>query len=119
MVEMTVQIPEELAARIRPFGPWLPTVLELGLAGFTTVASATASELIRFLAGAPSPREVLEYHVPDQTQTRLRRLLALNEAGLVGEDEARELDELQRIEHSVVMLKTGIALNLSEHAHAH
>lgn len=109
MVEMTVEIPEELADRIRPLRTWLPTVLELSLVGFQTQAAATASEVIRFLSSEPSPEEVLDYHACEQAQTRLRRLLALNEAGLLGEAEQQELDELQRIEHILVLLKARVA----------
>jgi hypothetical protein len=29
MVQMTMQVSEELAERLRPIGSWLPTVLEL------------------------------------------------------------------------------------------
>ena len=115
---MTVQFPDDLAERVRPFGQWLTTGLDLSLAGFTTVAPATATELIRFLSGIPSPEQVLGYHVPEHCQIRLRRLLTLNDAGLLGEDEQRELEELQRIEHTVVMLKTDVARQLKESAHA-
>jgi hypothetical protein len=40
---------------------------------------------------------------------RLQRLLALNDAGLSGEEEQRELDELQHIEHIIILLKMRVA----------
>jgi hypothetical protein len=63
MVQMTMHVSEELAERLRPLGSWLPTVLELSLVGFQTVAAATATEVILFLsrdlprirAGASTP----------------------------------------------------------------
>jgi hypothetical protein len=109
MVQMTMQVPEELAERIRPIGSWLPTIIELSLAGFKTLAAATAAELTEFLSTTPSPQEVLDYHVSDASQARLRRLLTLNEAGQLSASEHLELDELQRLEHIVIMLKAGIA----------
>lgn len=109
MVQMTLEVPEELADRIRPLAMWLPTVLELSLEGFQTLAAATASEVVRFLSTEPAPQEILDYHVSEQAQARLQRLLALNEAGLLGEAEQRELDELQRIEHIVILLKAQAA----------
>lgn len=109
MVHMTLEVSEELADRIRPLGAWLSTVLELSLAGFQTLAAATASEVVRFLSTKPSPHEILNYHVSEQAQARLQRLLALNEAGLLGEAEQQELDELQRIEHIVILLKAQAA----------
>ena len=117
MVEMTLQVPEELARRMQPMGPWLPTVLELGLLGCRTRAAATVVELMELLAGNPSPQEVLDFHVSDATQERSRRLLALNEAGLLGEEEQRELDELEQLEHLVVMLKSRVAGSLRQTPH--
>ena len=109
MVNLTLEVTEELAERVRPIGPWFPTVLELSLVGFQTAATATAAEVIQFLSKDPAPREVLAYHASERSQARLQRLLALNETGLLGEDEQRELDEMQRIEHILIMLKARIA----------
>lgn len=105
MVQMSMQVSEELAERLRPIGPWLPAILELSLVGFRTIATATATEVIQFLAQDPTPQTILNYHVSERAQERLQRLLALNEAGMLGEEEQRELDELQCIEHVIVMLK--------------
>ncbi len=109
MTRMTLEMPDELAERIRPLGVWLPALLELSLVGFRTLAAATAAEVIEFLAGEPSPAELLEYRASERAQERLRRLLVLNEAGRLGEAEHRELDELQKVEHIVVMLKAQAA----------
>lgn len=109
MVDMTFQIPDELAERLQPIGPWLPTVIELGLLGFRTRATAAASEVVDFLSTNPTPQAVLSYHVPDDTQLRLRRLLALNSEGLLSEEEQRELNELAQLEHVLVMLKARVA----------
>ena len=113
MVPITLEIPEELADRLRPLEGWLPTVLELSLIGFHTLATATATEVIGFLSNNPSQHDVLDYHVSARTQARLQRLLALNEAGLLSEEEQQELDELQRIEHIVILLKARVAKQLA------
>ena len=109
MVQMTMQVSEELATRLRPIGRWLPTVLELILVGFKTLATATATEVIEFLSTEPTPQDVLNYHVSDRAQAQLQRLLALNAVGMLGEAEQQELDELQRIEHIMIMLKAQVA----------
>lgn len=108
MVQMTVRLPAEIAERIQPLGFWLPVILELSFVGFKTLATATATEVIEFLSSAPKPQDVLTFHVSERAQARLQRLLALNEAGLLGEDEQRELDELEQIEHIMVMLKAQL-----------
>jgi len=109
MVQMTMQISDDLAKRIQPIRSWLPAILELSLVGFKTLATETAAEIIRFLATNPSPQEVLDYHVSERAQAKLRRLLASNEAGLLGETEQCELDEIQQIEHTMIMLKAQLA----------
>jgi len=109
MVQMTMQVPDKLAERIRPIGNWLPTIIELGLVGFKTLATATAAEVIEFLAKNPLPQQVSTYHVSEQAQARLQRLLTLNQAGMLSETEQLELDELEQIEHIIIMLKTQIA----------
>jgi hypothetical protein len=105
MVELTMQLPDQLAARVQPLRHWLPTVLELILVGFKTPATQTASEVIEFLATEPTPHSVLAYHVSARAQQRQERLLTLNAAGMLNQDEQRELNELEQIEHIVVMLK--------------
>ncbi len=109
MVQMTLQLSDELAERCRAVGPWLSTVIELSLCGFKTPASATVSEVIEFLGGNPPPDEITTFHVSESAQGRLRRLLALNEAGLLSLSEKAELDELQRLEHMIIMLKVRAA----------
>lgn len=109
MIQLTMQVPDDLARRIEPIGSWLPTIIELSLVGFKTVAIAAATEVIQFLATNPTPQELLNYHISEQAQNRLQRLLVLNESGILSEDEQLELDELERLEHIVVMLKAQVA----------
>ena len=92
MVQMTMQVPNDLAKRIKPIRYWLPTILELSLVGFKTLATETATEIIQFLSTNPSPQEVHGYPVSNRAQARLRRLLALNEAGMLGEMDKLVLD---------------------------
>src|SRR5690606_23280148 len=113
MIDMTFTVPDELAERLEPIGPWLPTVIELGLLGFRTRAAAAVSEVVGFLATNPSPSEVLKFHLSDEAQMRLRRLLALNSEGVLSLEEQEELDELARLEHVLVMLKAQVALQVN------
>ena len=104
----TINLPDELAERVAPFGYWLPTVLEIGLLKLRTPAVETASELVAFLSTNPSAQEVQAYHASEGSQTRVRQLLALNRAGVIGEAEVEELDELLRLEHVIIMLKSQL-----------
>lgn len=114
MTVLTIQVSDELAERIEPLGEWLSTIIELGLLGFKTTAAATVSEVVEFLAANPSPHQVLDYHVSSTAQQRLERLLTLNEAGLLAEEEQLVLDELQQLEHVLIMLKARVQEQLQE-----
>jgi predicted amidohydrolase len=113
MSEVTVQVPDKLAQRLRPMSPWLSTVLEFSLAGFKTQAVQTVSEIIAFLSTGPTPAEVAAYTVSERSQQRLRRLLTLNEAGLLSLEEQAELDEIEQIEHIMTMLKARTRQHLT------
>ena len=106
MVELKMQVSDQLAQRLRPMSPWLPAVLELSLIGFKTPAVQTASESVAFLSTGPSPVEIAAFKVSEIAQQRARRLLALNEAGLLALEEQAELDEIGQIEHIMILLKT-------------
>lgn len=108
MVQLTLQVSEELAQRALPLSPFLPIVLELALTGFRTTAAAAASDLVSFLANEPETKKVLAYHASEDRQERTRRLLAMNEAGLLSREESEELDELAKLEHVLFKLKTGL-----------
>lgn len=108
MVQMTVQLSDEVAERCKSVGPWLSTIIELSLAGFGAPAAATASEVTDFLLNNPSSEEVMDFHISESAQLRLRRLLALGEIGTLSDLEKAELDELQRLEHVIVKLKSQL-----------
>ncbi len=111
MVQLTMQIPDDLAVRIQPMSQWLPTILRISLMGFRTTAISTATEFVNFLSLNPTPHDFLNYHVSENSQQRVRRLLILNETGLLSEAEKAELDELEQLEHLVIMLKAQLAHN--------
>jgi len=112
MIQMTMQVSDELAQRCQCVGRWLPAVIELSFIGFRTLATAAGAEVIEFLSENPSPEELLGFYMSESAQMRLRRLLALNEAGYLSEAENAELDELQRLEHIIIMLKTQAAISI-------
>jgi len=105
MVEMTMRVPEELAPKLRRMNQWLPAVLELSLAGFKTPTAETVAEVIEFLSKGPALKQVAAYKVSARAQKRLKRLLALNQSSLLSVEEQGELDEIETLEHVLVLLK--------------
>lgn len=109
MTTLTVDISDKVAAQIAPMQRWLSTILELTLLGLRTPAIATVTEIVEFLAQDPTPQEIFRYHVSERAQMRMRQLLALNREGLLSESEQLELDEMEKIQHIVIMFKADIA----------
>ena len=107
MVDMKLTVPATLAKRIQPLATWLPTILELSLVGFQTQATKVASDIIAFLSTNPTLEAILAYQLPEPHIEHTQRLLALNKAGMLSKDEQLELDELEKIEHIIIMLKTN------------
>lgn len=105
MVEMTISVPDTLAPKLKRIHQWLPTALELSLAGFKTPTAQTVAEVVDFLSKGPAPKQVAAYKVSARAQKRLQRLLALNESGLLSETEQLELNEIETLEHLLVLLK--------------
>jgi predicted amidohydrolase len=105
MIEMTLRVPDSLAPQLRRMTRWLPNVLELSLARFKTPTSQTVAELIEFLSAGPTTEQVAEYVVSARAQQRVRRLLTLNQAGLLSAEEHAELDEIETLDHLVTLLK--------------
>lgn len=117
MVELTLQIPNSLAAKIQSFGAWTSTVIEISLLNCTTKASLTAQEIIKFLEKNPSPQEVLNFKVSVKSQSRLRNLLSANGERTLTKQEETELDELSKIENIFRMLKLRVAKELKNQTH--
>jgi len=103
MIQMTVQVSNELAKRCQSAGPCLSAIIDLSFAGFKTPAAATVSEIIGFLSQNPSPEDLIGFHVSEPSQFRLRRLLALNNAGVCQKRSSPSW--MQYLEHFVIMLK--------------
>jgi len=107
-IKSVYALPDELAKRVEPFGRWLPTIIEISLLKLKTSAAETASEVIEFLATSPSVQDVHAYQVSPRAHARMQRLLDLNRAGLLGEVEAAELDELIKLEQLIISLKADL-----------
>ena len=98
MTEITMQMPDALAARIGASGAWFPTIIELGMTNFRNLKPMEAkAELVEFLSESPTPQQVLDY------------LLDLNGESEINERQREELSEWTRLNHISILLKTRAA----------
>jgi len=106
-MDLTLTIPDELAARLRTVEERLPEILELGLREWlsTPPEYAGLSNLLETLAHLPSPQEVLALRPAANLQNRIEELLAKSRAGGLSADEQQEWNRYEYIEHIVRLAK--------------
>ncbi len=63
--------------------------------------------MLDFLAGRPTPEQVAAFGPTPEMTDRLRTLLGQESRGGITPAEKTELDEYERLEHLMVMIKSG------------
>ncbi len=66
-----------------------------------------------FLASDPAPQAILDYHLPDELETRARHLLDLKRADRLTFDEELEMYDFIRADDMMTLLKAKTRLKLS------
>lgn len=115
MTNITLEVPDELAARLASRREQLPRLLSLALewfpAGPPLVSSVSPTshpvfeEMIDFLARGPTPDQIVAFKISPSTQGRLEALLDKNREEGLTEDEAAELDVYEQVNHLLLLLK--------------
>jgi hypothetical protein len=106
-MDLTLTIPDELATRLRAVEDRLPEILELGLREWLSNSPGYAglNGLLETLARLPSPEEVLSLRPAPVLQDRIEELLDKNRAGDLSDDERREWERYEYIEHLIRLAK--------------
>ncbi len=106
MAKITIEVPEELSEQLAQVGDRLPEILALSLQQ-PALPAHLYRYILNFLASNPTPQQIIDFRPTLEMQQRLRTLLARSQAGELTPLEQKELDEYERIEHLVIMLKAG------------
>ncbi len=69
------------------------------------VASPIYTEVYEFLLSSPTPEQVIAFRASTTTQERARQLLEANRSGTLTAGQEAELNEFERVNHFVSMLK--------------
>lgn len=115
MSAITLKVPDELAERLRRQQDRLAEILELGLRGLnaeTQRGFQGAAEVLEFLAGLPSPEEILNLRPSERLQRRVQELLEKSRTGKLTSLEEEEWERYQYLEHLVRMAKTKACFKL-------
>lgn len=106
MPTITIDVPEELAEALTRASARLPELLALSLQQPALPASIYRS-IVDFIASQPTAEQLAAFGPTPQMTARLQLLLTRQAAGELTAAEMAELDEYERIEHLMIMLKAG------------
>lgn len=114
MVELTIEIPEELASRLQPVQDRLLEIMELGLREISPVQYGLHSEVIDFLASGPSSQRIIDFQPSEDVTARVSELLNKNRASTLTAAENAELDQYEILDYLLTLVKARARFNLSQ-----
>lgn len=106
MTSITIEVPDELSEQLSREKARLPELLAQSLHQ-PPLAAKTYRYVLDFLASRPTPEEVAAFRPIPEMIERRRTLVEREHAAEITPTEKAELDEYDRLEHLVVMMKTG------------
>jgi hypothetical protein len=105
-MQVTVEVPDQLAVRLPSNQSELAEIIESGLRIRDWVGiSSVANEVISFLAMGPKPQAIVEFHPSETTAARARDLLEKNRDSSLSGEEKAELDEMALLDHLMTLVK--------------
>lgn len=109
MATITLEISDDLLEQLSPFREQLPELLRQCLhQGLQPAFPAQVYRyILDFLTSQPTPEQIAAFRPTPEMQSRLQTLLARSNSGELNALEQQELDEYERIEHLIIMLKAG------------
>ena len=112
MPTITLEVPEELAIPLNNAGDRLPELLGRALQA-TAIPAQVYRYVLNFLASRPTPEQIAAFQPMSEMTTRLRELVQKERTGIINPSEKEELDEYDKIEYVVRMMKIGALPYLS------
>jgi hypothetical protein len=117
MSPITLDIPDELEAQLRPLEGQLTRILEPGLREYHAsrqLGFEGAAEVLELLAALPSPEEILALRPSGALQEWISDMLEKNRATGLTATEQEAWEQYQYLEHLVRFAKARAALKLHE-----
>jgi hypothetical protein len=107
-MQMTLELPDELATALQGSADQLPRILELGLRAWVAAGVPEydgVAAVLEVLARLPEPAEVLGLQPAPALQARIEQLLEKNRATGLTPEEQREWQGYEYLEHLVRLAK--------------
>ncbi len=121
MSAITLQLPDELAERLRKHEERLPEILELGLRELNADPQSGfegTTEVLEFLAGLPSPEDILKLRPSERLRRQVQELLEKSRAGALSAQEENDWERYEFLEHLVRIAKAKACLKLGSKSDA-
>ena len=106
MTMVTIEVPDELSELVTQAGDRLPELLAQSLRE-PTLPAHVYRYVLDFLASRPTPEQLASFGPTQEMADRLRTLVERESKGEITPAEKAELDEYERLEHLMVMIKSG------------
>ncbi|MEA5420501.1 hypothetical protein VB712_14810 [Spirulina sp. CCNP1310] len=106
MATLTLEIPDDLLARLTPIQDQLPHLLQQCLEP-SQLTAQIYRHILDFLISQPTPEEIANFRPTPAMQNRLTYLLERNNNQTLTPQEHQELNEYEKIEHLIILLKSG------------
>jgi hypothetical protein len=110
MAEVTLDLPDSLAASLKGARDDLPRILELGVRAWTAEGRPEYSgvvDVLETLARLPTPDEILDLRPSSELQSRLDELLEKNRTAGLDAAQLREWQSYEYLEHLVRLAKAN------------
>ena len=104
-MQMTIDIPDELARQLEPERERLAEIIRRGLGRCEAGALSPVAEVFEFLANHPTPSQIIAFQPSEPSTLRLRILLDRNRDGTLCADEEAELDTLKSLNDFFALIK--------------
>jgi hypothetical protein len=114
MAKITLEIPDEWSEQLTKAGEdpadWLsqrlPEFIALNLQQ-PALPAHIYHYVLDFIANNPTPQQIADFRPTPEMQERLQTLLSRSHTGTITLIEQTELDEFERIEHLIILIKSG------------
>ena len=121
-MNITVTLPDDLAAKVRLMESELPQIIELGIRHWPPGGDRAfegVRDVVEALAELPAPEDVLRMRPSPALQSRITELLAKSRAAGLTSAERGEWEQYEFVEHVVRVAKARAALKLKQKPPVH
>ena len=107
-MELTIDLPENLAIRLQSNKKDLPKIFEFGLREFkasSSIGYKSVADVLEFLASLPKPEEILALRPSEDLQNNINELLDKNRREGLSDAEEQTWASYEFVEHLVRIAK--------------